>query len=230
MTGKLSIVATPIGNLEDITLRALRVLKEADVIYCEDTRVTKKLLSRYDIHTPLRRLDANVEAQKAEEVIGRLAKGEHVAHVTDAGTPGISDPGSRLVSIVRNAFSEFTSQTYNIEAIPGASALTTALSISGLKADRFMFLGFLPHKKGRESLLAEIAVGDEASIFYESPHRIVKTLAVLARLMPDRRVGIGRELTKLHEEMLVGTPEELLPHFDDPQKMRGEFVVVVEAV
>lgn len=144
MAAKLSIVATPIGNMEDITLRALRTLKEADVIYCEDTRVTAKLLARYDLHTPLKRLDANIEASKAHEVIERLKKGEHVAYVSDAGTPTISDPGYRLVAAVQKELGDGV-----IEAIPGASALVAALSIAGVAADEFLFVGFPPHKKGQ---------------------------------------------------------------------------------
>src|SRR3989338_8960756 len=150
--GKLSIVATPIGNLGDMTFRGLWNLKEANVIYAEDTRVISKLLSHYGLKKSVFRLDAATEIKKADEIINRLEAGEHVAFVSDAGTPGISDPGARLVAHVRERLPEAT-----IEAIPGPSALTAALSIAGLSTDRFLFLGFLPHKKGRQTALKEIA-------------------------------------------------------------------------
>jgi 16S rRNA (cytidine1402-2'-O)-methyltransferase len=220
--GKLSIVATPIGNLEDITLRALRTLKECDVIYAEDTRVISKLLARYEISKPLQRLDAATETKKAEEIIARLEKGEHVAFVSDAGTPGISDPGSRLVGRIRTNGSEIT-----IEAIPGASALTAALSISGVNAEQFTFLGFLPHKKGRQTALKKIAGSEIPVVIYESPHRILKLLGELSALSIPR-VTIGRELTKIHEEVLAGTPSELASRLEEKDAVRGEFVVIVE--
>ena len=227
MTGKLSIVATPIGNMEDITLRALRTLKEAAVIYCEDTRVTSKLLARYDLHTPLKRLDANVEASKAKEVIERLVKGEHVAYVTDAGTPAISDPGYRLVAAVRQALGD----SFAIEAIPGPSAITAALSISGLKAESFIFLGFLPHKKGRQTLIKEITNTDRAFVLYESSHRIMKLLSELEEAIPERNIVVAREITKKFENVQIGTPAHIRKFFFEtfPAKVPGEFVVIVEA-
>lgn len=223
--GKLSMVATPIGNLEDITLRALRTLKEASVVFAEDTRVAAKLLARYDIQVSVHRLDAEVEAKIALEIIKRLEEGERVAYITDAGTPGISDPGSRLVSAVRAALPDAT-----IEAIPGASALTAALSIAGIDATQFIFLGFLPHKKGRQTALKEIAASEYVAVLYESTHRIVKLLEELTEYAPTRRVTILRELTKMFEEVLAGTPEQLLAALTaDPNKQKGEFVVIVEA-
>ena len=226
MSATLSIVATPIGNLEDITLRALRVLKEADIIACEDTRVTKKLLANFDIHTFLVSFHANSGAKGFSKIISLLSGGKHVALVSDAGTPGISDPGLELVSVVREQLPEV-----RIEAIPGPSALAAAISIAGLRAPSFYFYGFLPQKKGREKLLGEIARSERASIFYESPHRIMKTLQNLAASLPaDRRVGIFRELTKLHEESIIGSAREALTYFEAwPEKQRGEFVVIVEA-
>lgn len=219
--GTLSIVATPIGNLEDITLRALRVLKECKVIYAEDTRVIAKLLARYEIKKPLKRLDAATEAKGAQEVVTRLEDGERVVFVSDAGTPGISDPGSRLVAQVRAQLPEAT-----IEAIPGPSALTAALSIAGVDASEFLFLGFLPHKKGRQTAVARIVEGTVPSVLYESPHRIEKLLKELGEA--PVRVVVARELTKIHEEILSGTPEELLSHFSQhPDTVRGEFVVIV---
>jgi 16S rRNA (cytidine1402-2'-O)-methyltransferase len=222
----LSIIATPIGNLEDITLRALRVLGEAHVVLCEDTRVTKKLLSHFGISTPTLSFHANSGAAKTKKIIELLTEGKHVALVTDAGTPGVSDPGSELVSVVRETFGEEA----RIEAIPGPSALAAALSISGLRASTFTFYGFLPHKKGRETLFRTIAEDANASVFYESPHRIMKALASLEKALPaGRRVGVYREITKLHEEGIVGTPKEAIGHFaEHPDRVRGEFVVIVE--
>ena len=190
--GKLSVVATPIGNLEDITLRALRTLKECDVIYAEDTRVISKLLSRYEIQKPLQRLDAATELKKSDEIASRLESGEHVVLVSDAGTPGISDPGARLVGYIR-----LQSPHTIIEAIPGPSALTAALSIAGMDATGFTFLGFLPHKKGRQTALSKIMESEIPVVVYESPHRIVKLLKELETLQASR-VIIARELTKVH--------------------------------
>jgi 16S rRNA (cytidine1402-2'-O)-methyltransferase len=225
MAGKLSVVATPIGNLEDITLRALRVLKEADVIAAEDTRVTKKLLSHYDIGARLVSFHAHSGESGYAKILDLLDGGARVALVSDAGTPGVSDPGLELVSRVREQLPEVT-----IEAIPGASSLTTALSIAGLKVPSFTFYGFLPQKKGRETLIKEIAADERASMFLESPHRILKALEALANHAPTRRIGLYRELTKIHEEALVDTPAKLIEALtQDPQKQRGEFVVIVEA-
>src|SRR3990167_6580479 len=201
-TGTLSIVATPIGNLEDITLRALRTLKECDVIYAEDTRIISKLLARYQIKKPLQRLDAATEMQKADEIIARLEAWEHVAYVSDAGTPGISDPGARMVRAVREHSHILKNVGITIEAIPGASALTAALSIAGLDTTGFTFLGFLPHKKGRQTALKKITAmvrkdspqGGMPVVLYESPHRILKLLKELS--LHDRaRVTFARELT-----------------------------------
>ena len=221
---KLYIIGTPIGNLEDITLRAIRILGEVDVIYCEDTRVTKKLLSRYEIKTPLRRLDANIEKTRAKEVIDRLEEGESIAFVTDAGTPGISDPGNRLVSSVRQALGD----SFPIEPIPGASALTAAVSISGIKADQFVFLGFLPHKKGRQTLLKEIASMKRTVVLYESPHRILKLLGEIAEFMGNRDIVVMRELTKKFEEVRRGTAHRIKEFFEEHRTtVKGEFVVII---
>ena len=221
--GKLSIVATPIGNLGDITFRALWTLKEANAIYAEDTRVTAKLLHHYGLRTPLYRLDAATEGKKAEEVVKRLEAGEKIALVSDAGTPGISDPGARLVAYVREALPEA-----KIEAIPGPSALIAALSIAGISADVFLFLGFLPHKKGRQTALKGIAESTIPVVLYESPHRILKLLGELAKTDPKAHVVIGRELTKLHEEVLTGAPAELAKTLEKGKKVRGEFVVIIK--
>jgi 16S rRNA (cytidine1402-2'-O)-methyltransferase len=222
--GILSIVATPIGNLEDITLRALRILKECDVIYCEDTRVTHKLLERYEITTPLKRLDAYTEAKGATEVINRLMIGEKVAYVTDAGTPTISDPGYRLVAMVRQALGD----SFTIEAIPGPSALVAALSIAGVPADSFLFLGFLPHKKGRQTLLKILAKEKRTVVLYESSHRILKLLKELAVVIPNRELKVAREITKKFEEVQIDTPRHLYDFFSEfPDHTKGEFVVIV---
>ncbi len=220
----LYIVGTPIGNLEDVTLRALRILKEVDVILCEDTRVTQKLLAKYEIAgkqlATYNEQDSGVTAGK---IIGWLAEGKNVAMVSDAGTPGISDPGTLLVQKVREALPDV-----KIESVPGPSALTTALSIAGVPAHEFVFLGFLPHKKGRETLFKEIAESERTMIFYESPHRILKALESLAKFAPTKKVTIARELTKIHEQIISGTAEELLTYFEtNSDKVRGEFVVIV---
>ncbi len=225
--GTLSVVGTPIGNLGDITLRALATLKEADAIACEDTRVSAKLLTRYDIKKPLLIFHAQSGSQAAERVLQLLGEGKHVALVTDAGTPGISDPGAELVRLARARLGD----QVRIEAIPGPSALTAALSIAGIGGNDFIFLGFLPHKKGRQTLFAEIAEMDRTVVFYESPHRIEKTLAALAQtLSPERTVSVFRELTKLHESFVSGTAEEVATYFTEhPTQVRGEFVVAVSA-
>jgi len=220
--GTLSIVATPIGNLEDITLRALRTLKECDVIYAEDTRVISKLLARYELKKPLQRLDAAMEMKRADQIIERLEAGEKIVFVSDAGTPGISDPGARLVAHVRRVAPDA-----KIEAIPGASALTTALSIAGLDTTGFTFLGFLPHKKGRQTALGKVAESEIPVVLYESPHRILKLLEELGALEVSS-VIIARELTKMHEEIVSGTVAEVQAHFTaHPDAVRGEFVVIV---
>jgi 16S rRNA (cytidine1402-2'-O)-methyltransferase len=222
--GTFSIVATPIGNLEDITLRAIRVLKEANVIFCEDTRVTKKLLTHYDIQTPTKRYDAHASDARHDEIISRLEAGERVALVSDAGTPAISDPGFKIIDQVRRMLPEV-----QIEAIPGPSALAAALSIAGMPTAEFTFLGFLPHKKGRETLFREIGESSRAMVFYESPHRLMKALESLTHVLaPDRAVAVARELTKIHESVIRGSAEEVLAHFTaHPDQVRGECVVLV---
>jgi 16S rRNA (cytidine1402-2'-O)-methyltransferase len=224
----LYVVGTPIGNLEDITLRALRILKEVDIILCEDTRVTKKLLNHYDIHTKTLSYHAHSTLQKVDYIIELLNEGKNLALVSDAGTPAVSDPGSLLVSKIREAFIDSDLEAPKIVAVPGASALTSALSIAGVPVQDFTFLGFLPHKKGRETLFKEILESERAMVFYESTHRILKTLESLKKFMPDRRVVVAKEITKMFEDALVGTAEELLKIFNDtPEKTRGEFVVIV---
>lgn len=223
MYGTLSIVATPIGNLEDITLRAIRILKEVDVIFCEDTRVTSKLLSKYGIvGKPLVRCDERMELKVVEKAIALLEEGKNIALVSDAGTPGISDPGARLISEIGHRMSDF-----RVVAIPGPSALTAALSIAGLAQGEFTFLGFLPHKKGRQTALKEIAASERPVVLYESPHRIEKLLSELQAVAPERMVTIARELTKIYEQVLTGTPGELWARLETDGSARGEFVVIV---
>lgn len=220
----LYIVATPIGNLEDITLRALRVLKEVDTIVCEDTRVTKKLLMRYEISKPTISLHGQSSEAKINQVLDLLEADKTLAYVSDAGTPGISDPGAWLVAQAR----ERLGGDCAIVPIPGPSALTAAYAASGFSGSDFLFLGFLPHKKGRQTLFAEIKASKRAVIFYESPHRIVKTLQELSRLLDGRTVMFARELTKMFEDIQIGTADELLALLSEhPEKNKGEFVVLV---
>ena len=216
----LYVVATPIGNLEDITLRALRTLKEVDAIFCEDTRVTSKLLAKYEISKPLVRCDEAKEGKVTDRAIALLEEGNTIALVSDAGTPGISDPGARLVAAVRDA-------GHDVVAIPGPSALTAALSIAGLTDGEFIFLGFLPHKKGRQTALKNIAEEMRAVVLYESPHRIEKLLSELSTFAPGKHVMLFRELTKMHEEVLRGSPQELWARLVTDGSARGEFVVIV---
>ncbi len=227
MTGTLSVVATPIGNLGDITFRAIETLKEADAIACEDTRVTAKLLARFAIEKPLLIYHAQSGRLAATRILTLLAEGKRIALVTDAGTPGISDPGSALVAEVKERLGD----EVRIEAIPGPSALTAALSIAGVPTHEFTFIGFLPHKKGRQTAFKDIAQSERTVVFYESPHRIGKALESLASVLPpERRVVVLRELTKIHESVVAGSAAEVLAHFAaHPASVRGEFVVIVAA-
>ncbi len=230
--GILYVVGTPIGNLEDITHRALRILKSVDVILCEDTRTTKRLLSHYEISTKTESLHTHSTDQKVDTIINLLAGGSKMALVTDAGTPGISDPGALLVNRINNKKLEL-GLNIKIEAIPGPSALTAAFSISGVITSDFLFLGFLPHKKGRETLFKEIIESDRAVVFYESTHRILKTLESLSKHFatsdtPDRKISIAREITKIYEEVLCDKPHHLLEYLGaNPIKTKGEFVCIV---
>lgn len=226
--GRLSVIATPIGNLEDITLRALRVLKEVDYVLCEDTRVTGKLLSHYEIKAKLKRYDAHASEKVHADILNDLRAGKHIALVSDAGTPGVSDPGVFLVARVRKENPEA-----RIDAIPGASALTAAFSIAGITGNSFTFLGFVPQKKGRETFFKSLASYDIPVIFYESPHRIMKTLESLVEHVGENStvnctITIAREITKMHEEVVQGSPEDVLQYFiEHPDHVRGEFVVLI---
>ncbi len=235
---RLSVIGTPIGNLEDITLRALKTLAEADLILCEDTRETKKLLARHGISRPTLSYHAQSKISRTDEIISHLKEGKNLALVSDAGTPGISDPGAELVSRIRAEMAEeIASGSLKIEAIPGPSALTASLSIAGVPCADFTFLGFLPHKKGRETLFKETASSERTMVFYESPHRIMKTLESLVEHLNGsmeneegrkKKVTICRELTKIFEEVVAGSADEVKAYFESNQdKARGEFVVIV---
>lgn len=219
MTGTLYIVATPIGNLEDITLRALRILKEVDTVACEDTRHCRILLDHYGITKRLVSFFEHNENRRIPELMGRLEQGESVAVVSDAGTPTISDPAFKLVR-------EAATRGVTVVTVPGANAAIAALAVSGLPTDAFVFEGFLPQKKGRQSAWKKLREEDRTIIFYESPHRVVKLLEEIAECLGDRPVVVARELTKKFEEVLRGSASELIRHFrsKDP---KGEFVVLV---
>ncbi|MFH1200786.1 MAG: 16S rRNA (cytidine(1402)-2'-O)-methyltransferase [bacterium] len=226
---KFYVVATPIGNLGDITFRAIETLKSVDLILCEDTRQTKKILDKYNISKPTMSYHAKSKLAKTDKIFEFLEEGKDIALVSDAGTPGISDPGALLVSQIMAHFSHgVNGGSVKVIPIPGATALITALSACGLPIHEFTFLGFLPHKKGRETLFKEITQAKCTMVFYESPHRILKTLESLVKFCPDKKVCIARELTKIYEEFKTGSPLEILKYFNkNPDKKRGEFVVIV---
>jgi 16S rRNA (cytidine1402-2'-O)-methyltransferase len=222
MHSSLYVVSTPIGNLKDITLRAIEIFKEVDFIICEDTRVTPILLKNYSIHKELVSMNAQTEEKKITFIINRIIRGEKCALVSDAGTPLISDPGNKLISeAIRN----------NIEVIPvpGASALLAALTISGVSIDKFLFEGFLPNKKGRQKKLKELSAEKSTIVLYESTYRIEKLLKELNDYMPERYVCICRELTKKFEEVRRGYPKELLDSFNKNIN-KGEFVVIISSI
>ncbi|MBU2263174.1 16S rRNA (cytidine(1402)-2'-O)-methyltransferase [Patescibacteria group bacterium] len=216
----LYVVATPIGNLEDITLRALRILREADFIACEDTRVTKKLLSHFKINTLAISYHQHSRLTKIDWIIQQLKSGKNVALATDAGTPGISDPGNILIS-------ECAKNKIKIVPIPGPSALTALASVSGINMQKFIFMAFPPHKKGREKFFKEITAAKYPVIYYESPHRLVKNLELLASFKKNASIIVGRELTKMFEEIIRGTVPEVLNYFQNKDKIKGEFAVII---
>ncbi|MDQ5929535.1 MAG: rRNA (cytidine1402-2-O)-methyltransferase [Bacteroidota bacterium] len=223
--GKLYIVATPIGNLSDMTFRAVEILKSVDTVLCEDTRTTKKLLDHYDITARTMSFHSHSKLSQVDKIINMLIEGNNLALVSDAGTPCISDPGVMLIAEIRKAIPEVT-----ISPIPGASALVSALSVSGIPVHEFTFKGFVPHKKGRETFFSDIASMSHTVVFYESVHRFIKTLESLEKSVPYRNIVVGRELTKMFEEIISGTPSELKQYFDkNPDHVRGEFVVVVDS-
>jgi 16S rRNA (cytidine1402-2'-O)-methyltransferase len=219
-TYKLYLVPTPIGNLEDITLRAIRILKEADLILCEDTRTSSVLLNHFEISKPLQSYHAFNEHKTVENLINKIKSGQKLALISDAGTPAISDPGFLLVR-------ECLKNEIEIDCLPGATAFVPALVKSGLPSDSFVFEGFLPVKKGRQTMFKKIALEERTMIFYESPYRVVKTLEEMIQYLgADRKASVSRELSKKFEETVNGTLEEILTHFKakDP---KGEFVMVI---
>lgn len=221
--GRLIIVPTPVGNLDDMTLRGIRVLKEADLILAEDTRTTSVLLRHFDIHTPLRAHHRNNEHRAVAGVVDEIESGKVVALVSDAGTPGISDPGFMLSRECRE-------RGVTVECLPGATAFVPALVASGLPCERFVFEGFLPLKKGRATRLAELSSDPRTVIIYESPLRLPRTLRQLAETFGnDRPAAVAREISKLHEEIKKGTLSELAEHYD-VNKPKGEIVIIIEGL
>ncbi len=222
--GRLFVLATPLGNLEDLTLGGLRILGEVFAIVAEDTRVTRKLLEHYKIAKPLLIFHQHSAPREKAKIAELLKEGKDLVLVTDAGTPGISDPGGQLIEELLKEFG----QGLPIIPLPGSNAAVAALSISGFSADKFLFLGFPPHKKGRQTFFRKIAETDCTVVFYESPHRILKTLQMLVEIMPERPLVIARELTKKFETIYRGTANEILSRLTNDQ-VRGEFTVVVKA-
>jgi len=219
--GRLLVCATPIGNLGDVTLRVLDALGTADVIAAEDTRVTRKLLARYEISTPLERCDEHTIAREAPRLVERMRSGESVAFVSDAGTPGVSDPGARLIAAALAA-------GVAVDALPGASALLAALVASGLPMERFYFGGFLPRKSGdRRRLLSQLSSLPATLVFFESPRRTAGSLRALADALPGRQAALARELTKMHEEVVRGEIEEVAANIGARESLKGECVLLV---
>lgn len=217
--GKLYVVATPIGNLGDISFRAVEVLRSVDLILAEDTRHTKILLNHYRLETPLMSYHQHSTAHKEKIVLERLDEGQSFALVTDAGTPALADPGSRLIAQLRQV-------GHQVIPIPGASAVVSALSASGFGGDSFTFVGFLPHKKGRQTKLAEFTSLPKPIVLYESPHRLIKLLDELGSRYPHAYVMVARELTKHYEEFRSGTPKQLFEHYT-AKPPKGEIVVII---
>jgi 16S rRNA (cytidine1402-2'-O)-methyltransferase len=222
MKGKLYVVSTPIGNLEDISLRAIRILKEVDLIACEDTRNTRKLLSHYQIKKPLTSYHEHNEKEKAEALLRQLEAGKNIALVSDAGTPGISDPGFRLVKTA-------SENRIDVISVPGPSAAVAALSISGLATSSFSFFGFLPKTKNKkEQFLKDIKDLEQTLIFYESSRRIIDTLASIIEVFGDRQISVSRELTKMFEETITGKISDVIERLREKKELKGEFTFVIE--
>lgn len=221
----LYIVATPIGNLEDITLRAIRILKEVDFVLSEDTRVTKKLLNNFEIKTPTISFHEHSKDFVYENILNLLGEGKNLALVTDAGTPAISDPGAHLINFLREK-----NKDIKIIPIPGPSSLVTALSVSGLVDTNFSFVGFLPKKKGRQTFFKDLnrkVKDDGAVVFFESGHRIIKTIEAVGEYFPEAKIVLAKELTKIHESIVFGNSQEILVFLNEKDRTKGEFVVVV---
>ncbi len=226
---KIFIVATPIGNLDDFSKRAIETLKEADFIFCEDTRVSRKLFEKFDIKTNYDSYNSHSTEKKKEKVFSFIKEEKNLAFISDAGTPTISDPGVKIISQIYENFSE---SEFEIIPIPGPAAFVSALSVSGFSSSEFIFYGFLPHKKGREKIFKEISQNEKTSVFYESPHRLLKALESLEKFCEkNRKIFVARELTKIYEEKKRGNIFEVKNYFlENPEKIRGEFCLVVEGV
>lgn len=218
----LYIVATPIGNLEDISARALRTLREVDLIAAEDTRTSGILLKKYEITTARTSFHSYSDDRKVQELVEMMVAGKNIALISDAGTPGISDPGFLLVRAARKA-------GIQVSPIPGPAAFLAALSASGLPINHFLYLGFLPMKKGRQTMLKKLQEEENTVVFYESPHRILRTLGEMVQYFPERRFVVAREITKIFEEIVGGSAEELLAHFSK-KNPKGEFCVIMAGV
>lgn len=227
-TGILYIIATPIGNLADMTFRAVETLKKVDLIVCEDTRTSKKLLNHFEISTSAISFYQNIKkggavkpVPKLDLIVSELKNGKNLALITDAGTPGISDPGNQLVA-------QAIENNIAVISIPGASSLTALISVSGIDLSRFVFFGFPPHKKGRETFFKKIIASEYPVIYFESPHRLIKNLELLKTLAPGKNIILGRELTKMFEEIVRGNTEEVLEYFENNKdKVKGEIVIIV---
>lgn len=232
MTGILYIVATPIGNLSDITKRAIETLEKVDLIVCEDTRTSRKLLDHYEIKTPTisfyqmqREGGAKKPVPKLDYLVEELVRGKNLALITDAGTPGISDPGNQLIEHITCNTKQ---GEIRIVPIPGASSLSALISVAGIDMRQFVFLGFPPHKKGRETFFKEVVAFNFPVIYFESPHRVLKNLELLKKLSSNKKIVLGRELTKMFEEIVRGSVSEVLGYFsENKNKVKGEFVIIV---
>jgi len=224
--GNFYVVGTPIGNLNDMTFRAVEILKSVDFILTEDTRVSGKLLKHFEIDKKMYSYNSHASEAKSEKIMEELESGKNIALISDAGTPTISDPGVKIISELREKFQS----EIEIIPIPGATALISAISVSGFPASEFIFYGFLPHKKGRETIFKEINQSKRTSIFYESPHRLMKALDSLEKLCgPERKIFVARELTKLYEEKIWSSVTEVKEFFqENEEKIRGEFVICVK--
>ncbi len=219
--GVLYVVATPIGNLGDVTIRALETLRTVALIACEDTRVTAKLLQHYAITTPKVACHHHTSESVLQKIVDRLVDGDAVAVVSDAGTPGVSDPGNKLVARAIAA-------GISVVPVPGATALGALVSVAGYDMQKFCFVGYPPHKKGRQTFFRDVAAAQTPVVYYDSVHRVVKNMALLAQMRPAAQVVVGRELTKMHEQIVRGSAEEVMAFFmEHAEKVRGEFVIVV---
>ncbi len=231
MAGTFFVVATPIGNLQDISFRAIDVLKNVDLVLAEDTRVTRRIFDKYEIENKLDSYNSFSTKAKKNKIIDLLKDDKDIALVSDAGTPTISDPGVKIVQDLYDTFGDNLDEI-EIIPIPGASAVLSALSVSGFSSSEFVFYGFLPHKKGRQTIFKEIAENKKTSVFYESPHRLMKALNSLEEFCrEDRKIFVARELTKIYEEKRRGSVKEVKEFFEaNSGKVRGEFVIVVKGI